>query len=72
MPHPAASMTATSAVAEAWASMDGKLEAYKAGANANTLADEPGGHFSGYHADAEELIRRIAERGFVLVRTKPL
>lgn len=72
MPHSPESMTATSAVAEAWATMDGKLEAYKAGANVNTLAEEPGGHFSGYQADAEELIRRIAERGFILVRTKPI
>lgn len=55
------------AVADAWASIDGKVDEYRAGKNAMSIMDEPGGHFSGYQADARELIERIAKRGFVLV-----
>jgi hypothetical protein len=56
-------MEAVQAVAEAWASIDGKLEAY--------LAESPGsfdpGHRDGYNIEAAELIQRIERRGYILV-----
>lgn len=55
------------AVADAWASIDGKVDEYRAGRSVSSIVDEPGGHFGGYQADAKELIERITKRGFVLV-----
>lgn len=52
------------AVAEAWASIDGKLELYEAERDADEITT---GHFVGYQAEAAELIKRIEQRGFVLV-----
>lgn len=58
-------MDATEAVAEAWASIDGKLEKFRRGRTAKSISAY-GGHYAGYLADAEELIERIKERGYVL------
>jgi hypothetical protein len=55
------------AVAEAWASIDGKDDEYRAGRNAASILDEPGGHFSGYQSEAQELIQRIEKRGYKIV-----
>lgn len=55
------------ALAEAWASIDGKLEAFRAGKGAAKLEDEPGGHYSGYMAEAHELSERLLARGFIVV-----
>lgn len=55
------------AVAEAWASIDGKLERYIECKN-NPELDETEGRYMGYNEDASELIKRIEKRGFKLVR----
>lgn len=51
------------ALADAWASIDGKLEEFRAGRTAKSITDF-GGHFDGYIADAEELIERLRNRGY--------
>lgn len=56
---------AVDAVADAWASIDGKLTEYRRGKKAKSILAF-GGHFAGYQAEAEELIRRIKRRGYVL------
>jgi hypothetical protein len=56
------------AVAEAWASIDGKLELYQKD-EASRLLDKKGvplGYFEGYRADARALIERIKYRGYNL------
>ena len=64
-------MKAIDAVAEAWASIDGKLKSYEADRDQLGGAfDEygrPTGYFDGYQCDAGELLRRVEQRGFVLV-----
>jgi phosphoserine phosphatase len=59
-------MDAVEAVAEAWASMDGKLEEFQKGKTADSI-ESFGGHYAGYMSDADELVDRIKERGFILV-----
>lgn len=51
----------TEAVAEAWASIDGRLEAFRA-CKADPTREETEGRYGGYMADAEELIKRIEAR----------
>lgn len=53
---------AVQAVAEAWASIDGKLNAYRAG----KPGDEDG-YRDGYDIEAEELIKRLEARGYMLI-----
>lgn len=60
------------ALADAWASIDGKLDEYRAGRNAPSIVDEPGGHFSGYQDEAAEMIRRLEARGYTIVKADPL
>ena len=55
------------ALAESWASIDGKLEKFRDGKGAASLEDEPGGHYSGYMAEAQELAERLLARGFAIV-----
>lgn len=60
-------MSAVEALAEAWASMDGKLGQFQAGKRAKTLIEEVeqhGGHYGGYMADAESMIERLQARGY--------
>lgn len=64
-------LTAVDALADAWASIDGKADEYRAGRNAASITEEPGGHFSGYQYEASEMIRRLEKRGFVVVPAKP-
>lgn len=52
-------LNAIMAVAEAWSSIDGKLEQFRD-------ESDPGGYRSGYVVEAEELVKRVEERGFVL------
>lgn len=47
--------TTIEALAEAWASIDRKLDEFRGG---------KGGHYSGYMADAGELAKRLMQRGF--------
>jgi hypothetical protein len=57
---------AVEAIAEAWASIDGKLETFRA---EKLLLPEYGtGTYVGYMAEAEEMQRRIASRGFAIVQ----
>lgn len=55
------------AVADAWASIDGNVDQFRAGKGAASIEDEPGGHYSGYLEDATELMRRLLDRGFIIV-----
>ena len=54
------------ALADSWASIDGKVDAFRTGKGAATLEDEPGGHYSGYMAEAEEMLKRLLKRGFIV------
>jgi hypothetical protein len=66
-------MDATEALAEAWASIDGKSAAFRrerARAEVAILdADEEGntGHYEGYLVQAKEMIVRLRKRGFDIV-----
>lgn len=57
------SKTARDAVAEAWASIDWKLEAYKLGEKDGIDAQ---GHYVGYQVEAGELLTRVAMRGYTI------
>lgn len=63
-------MTAVEALAEAWASIDGKLPAFRAGRNISVFEDKTG-HYAGYIADAEELIQRLRGRGYEVLPAIP-
>ncbi|MGE8128912.1 hypothetical protein ACQKQD_18225 [Methylobacterium sp. NPDC080182] len=69
MPSP----KAIDAVAEAWASIDGKLDEYRRERDEDVGLTDEGctGHFEGYQAEADELIRRIEARGFMLIPMVP-
>ena len=61
---------AIDALAEAWASMDGKLEAYLADKALPPGQDSETEYYQGYQCDAEEFIRRLRKRGFDIVPRK--
>lgn len=67
------SQEAIDAVAEAWASIDGKLDDYRRERDENVGLTDEGctGHFEGYQAEADELIRRIEDRGFMIIPMIP-
>ncbi len=54
-------MTANEALAEAWASIDGKLDQFHAD---KTAVDFGHGYYEGYLSDAAELERRLLARGY--------
>ncbi len=60
--------TPTEALADAWASIDGKVEKFRAGKDVDTFEDEPGGYYSGYMEDAAELRKRLKKRGFLITK----
>lgn len=60
-------MEAAEALAEAWASIDGKLERFRA-CKADPELDNTEGRYQGYMCEAEEMIRRLEKRGFTVVR----
>lgn len=62
--------TPTEALADAWASIDGKLEKFRAGKDKPDL-DEPGGYYSGYMEDAKELRQRLKTRGYLITKLHP-
>jgi len=66
---------AANALAEAWASIDGKLVEYERerGLSVSESFDLPGftGTFEGYLAEAEEMIRRLRSRGFDVTPISP-
>lgn len=53
------------ALASAWASIDGKLDKFYAG-KGQPFEDQPGGHYDGYIAEAEEIASRLLKRGFII------
>jgi hypothetical protein len=53
------------AVAEAWASVNGRAEIF-AECRADAALDEERGYYSGYVAEARELIRAIEARGYTV------
>jgi hypothetical protein len=55
---------AIEALAEAWASLDGKLEEFHAGRG----GEDTESHYHGYLSDAAELAKRLERRGYVIVR----
>ncbi len=60
-------LTPTEALAEAWASIDGKLDAFRRERDDRTLDwDSPGftGHYEGYMEEAAEMIKRLRARGY--------
>jgi len=59
-------MTPTEALAEAWASIDGKLDRFRA-CKADDALEDVEGHYQGYMVEAEEMIRRLESRGFTVV-----
>lgn len=59
------------ALADAWASIDGKVEKFRAGKGATSIEDEPGGYYSGYMSDADELAKRLLKRGFIITPQGP-
>lgn len=63
-------MDSTEALAEAWASIDGNLDKFRAGKTAPNIEDF-GGHYAGYMVEAEEMIRRLATRGYWLAPMEP-
>ena len=54
------------ALADAWASIDGTLEKFRAGKGL-ALQDQPGGYYDAYIADAEAMVERLEARGFTIV-----
>ena len=54
------------ALAEAWASINGRLDEFRAG----KYAEDIDGHYEGHMADAAELVKRLEKRGFVIVAVK--
>lgn len=56
---------AVDALAEAWASIDGHLEAYRRERDGNVFnPSENEGRYDGYQAEATEMINRLRKRGF--------
>ena len=54
------------ALADAYASIDGRLYAFRKGIIRPIEAW--GGYFAGYTAEADEMIRRLGTRGYIVVR----
>ena len=55
---------AIEALAEAWASLDGKLDEFLAGRG----GEDTEGDYHGYLGDAAELAKRLEHRGYLIVR----
>ena len=55
---------AIEALAESWASLDGKLEEFRAGRAGKDIE----GDYHGYLSDAAELAKRLESRGYLIVR----
>ena len=55
---------AIEALAEAWASLDGKLDEFLSGRG----GEDTEGDYHGYLSDAAELAKRLEHRGYRIVR----
>lgn len=64
-------LSAVNALAESWAEINGKLTEYEECSKAEDYVREGelGGYCSGYRADAELMIDRLAKRGFQIAPT---
>jgi hypothetical protein len=63
-------MDKITALAEAWASMDGKLDAFRREMTMDPFdrnAPDYTGHYEGYMEDTKELLRRLETRGYTIV-----
>lgn len=60
----------TEALADAWASIDGKARLFRSG-KGKPLDSRAGDCFTGYLFDAQELRNRLRKRGFVLSPAPP-
>ena len=60
-------MNAVDALAESWASLDGKLELYWAERDGKISEKRITGTYEGYQAEACELIKRINKRDFEIL-----
>ena len=58
---------AIKALAEAWASLDGKLDEFLTGRR----GEDTEGDYHGYLSDAAELAKRLEHRGYLIVRAPP-
>ena len=59
---------AISALADAWASIDGKIDHYRFSRdNPGHPEAIAGGYYQGYQIEAEEMIVRLRKRGFDVV-----
>lgn len=56
------------ALAEVWASIDGKLEKFKQGEGERKQGgiSPSGGYYDGYMCEAAEMIARLEKRGFTV------
>lgn len=59
---------AIEAFADAWASIDGRLDAFREG-KGKPWEEQRGGRYDGYMADAESMLERLLTRGFILTPT---
>lgn len=59
---------ATEALAEVWATMDGKREKFLRCKGDREADENDEGYYAGYISDAEGMIEGLREKGFVLVR----
>src|SRR5262249_16007622 len=57
---------AIEALAEAWASLNGKLEEFHAG----RAGEDTEGHYHSYPRDAAQLAKRLERRGYLIVRAE--
>lgn len=57
-------LTDVQAIAEAWASIDGKLALFHKDKNADDYGE---GYYEGYLTDAAELKKRLLARGYKIV-----
>ncbi len=60
-------VSAEEAIADAWASIDGRQTAFRRGRTAKSSMAF-GGHYAGYMAEAAELRRRLLRRGYKIVQ----
>jgi len=68
MTYAAMRNAAIEALAECWASMDGKLDEFRAG---KASKSDPGGHYQGYWVEASDVLQRLETRGFTIKPTEP-
>lgn len=59
-------MSREEALAEAWASIDGKLDRFRA-CKVDPELEFVGGYYGGYMIEAKEMILRLEKRGYTVV-----